>query len=601
MKRISVFIVALVLLFSGINKVSASGEEYIIFINSDNSSRLCRADGDNFIPDNTGYSPIPEYDFYRQCSNPVTDQSIIDSVYSLNEVNSQQVLTLKSGIHYTNIVTNVYGELKITSNNELVYINMIYGAWAKLENLNSESFTSTSNYVIDKENDTRLYTHFHLGELEIKNSTIKLTNGTNNSQDVIHTVITPGFDDFGNITIDNSTVISSTIKVQDNKKINIKNHSNVYVPYIICEDSTSTTSEISIDESYVELLSNTLIVYRDTNGTLDDTNDDVYFPASSYVTSRNKISITSSEVITNGTIGTINLIIKNSSIYGYKDGYTNHHLGEINSINLSIENSEVKLKGNVVAYNTLNMKNAWLECENGSNSTIGTMSVEFYAESPIYDYSTLSPLTAGTISLTNSNFRAVSNGIVPAVAIFAGITSDNENFIFKNDDNDILELEEVDSSVFFNIPDGHTINLNQRDFGTLPKVYTPLKGTDTSSIVQTGESETITLKIINGTWEDGTTEDKTIKVVKGTVINKDFIETISSIENGNLVFTKTGENEYTYEYSTNTQEEITPEEKEVVENPKTGVPSLIVLLLITIIAMTILLLNKNKLTIFKNA
>ena len=108
--------------------------------------------------------------------------------------------------------------------------------------------------------------------------------------------------------------------------------------------------------------------------------------------------------------------------------------------------------------------------------------------------------------------------------------------------------------------------------------------------VTTAHTKEVTLKIQNGTWEDGTTEDKIVTIIDGLKPDKNEFKSTSSIENGILTIKETGENEYTFIYS----------EKKEEANPKTGVRNFIVLLLISFIGVMLLNNYGDRLTLFKN-
>ena len=218
-----------------------------------------------------------------------------------------------------------------------------------------------------------------------------------------------------------------------------------------------------------------------------------------------------------------------------------------------------------------------------------------------FDYATATPLIVNKINLTNSNIRAISNSSVPAVAITTSITSDKESFIWRDDNNKILEFKKVNVSdyPFKAIPTGYDTSYNVFIIDD-DEVYTIVDGDDAVTVASTDESETITLKILNGTWKDGTKEDKVITVVKGTVITKDYVETLSINDDNVLVLTKTGNNEYTYQYVSQQRADEIEKEKNKTENPKTGVQSLILLLVCSMLGAIVLSINKDKFSLFRN-
>lgn len=181
-------------------------------------------------------------------------------------------------------------------------------------------------------------------------------------------------------------------------------------------------------------------------------------------------------------------------------------------------------------------------------------------------------------------------------------TTKNSIYSFEdNDNNKILEFKKVNVSdyPFKAIPAGYDTSYNAIIINS-DEVYTIVDGDDAVTVASTDESETITLKILNGTWKDGTKEDKVITVVKGTVITKDYIETLSINDDNVLVLTKTGNNEYTYQYVSQQRADEIEKEKNKAENPKTGVQSLILLLVCSLLGAIVLSINKDKFSLFRN-
>ena len=570
MKRISVFIVVFILSFIGINKVQAL-DEYTIEIAMDNSDKL--------------------YKMEANAKNEITDEATKNSIYSFENNDNNLTLTLKENVHYYAIQSNPYNKVKITSNDKQVYLNILYGTWCNLDHLKATTYTPVSTYKHDYMNIGEI-THFQFGDLEINDSNINLLyelepNSENQTiQNEIHTVESdPLYGDHGHIRIKNSTVrTTSALMVPEGKSITIDG-SNVYAYGLQVNSNDPTkTNLISIKNSYVETLSNETIVFMGS----------VYGPM---ITSMAKVTIDSSEVRTNGTIQAKTLEIKNSTV-GYKDGYEKFYFTAINGQEVTFQNADIRFKGNVVIDN-LDMENSYLQVETGANSMVLAKTKQTGGQG--FDYATATPLIVNIINLTNSNIRAISNSSVPAVAITTSITSDKESFIWRDDNNKILEFKKVNVSdyPFKAIPTGYDTSYNAIIIDS-DEVYTIVDGDDAVTVASTDESETITLKILNGTWKDGTNEDKVITVVKGTVITKDYVETLSINDDNVLVLTKTGNNEYTYQYVSQQKADEIEKEKNNTENPKTGVQSLILLLVCSMLGAIVLSINKDKFSLFRN-
>ena len=205
------------------------------------------------------------------------------------------------------------------------------------------------------------------------------------------------------------------------------------------------------------------------------------------------------------------------------------------------------------------------------------------------DYSTSSALVAKTVELNNSDLIAISHTDVPAIMIIDPLISNNENQIFVNGENAIESFEIVNYSDYGFLPTNGLNNITLTTIGvTDNEGYTALLNGEASYDVRTSEKVTVKLKIENGTWEDGSTEDIEVILIKGQIPNKDTIKSISLIEGGILTIKQTGENEYTFIYS-----------KENVENPKTGVESLTLLLISSLTLIVIIAYYKNNFSLFK--
>ena len=563
MKRIVFVVFVIIISFIGINNVFAF-EEYEIKLNSGNSV-LRRVDGDNYTE--------------------ITDTAIKNSIYSYVEdaENSTWILTLKEGIHYYNIESDRYGEVEFTSNDKLVYINNIKGNWIKFNHLNSEGYTSTSTHDLVYPGDG-IKNHVHVGHLDIYNSTFKFFAEGSIEEGQIHTE-PPENSEYGNLTISNSTVVTKgTIYAPKGKKVIIKDGSNVFARAIISGiiNDIDSNDELQIKNSYVE--------------TLGDEVSEVYnYVFSSLLMCANKIVVENSEIRTNGTITSNDLNITNSTV-GFKAGAKKFYLPTFAGLDITFKNVEAKVKGGLVG-TTIDFENTYLEVETGKSTEV------FEITGNKFDYSTSSAFIGDVVTLKNSNFRAKTDGTVPAVAIRTSITSDVDSFDFKDNDEEIVEFKKVnlDDYGFLTVPSGYTVNYNAIALAsfTNSEGYTAVKGTTALSETATTESKTITLKIINGTWEDGTTETITMKVPKDRTIDKNLITTIAKTEGDVVVVTETGTNEYTFEYMSKEKAEEIEKEKNKTENPKTGVEDFIGLLILSIMCVVLFIINKDKVSTFK--
>ena len=86
-------------------------------------------------------------------------------------------------------------------------------------------------------------------------------------------------------------------------------------------------------------------------------------------------------------------------------------------------------------------------------------------------------------------------------------------------------------------------------------------------------------------------------IPKGRTIDKDLIATIANNSGDVVVVTKTGTNEYTFEYMT--KEKADEIEKNKTQNPKTGVVDFIGLLILSVMCVVLFVVNKDKVSTFK--
>jgi hypothetical protein len=244
---------------------------------------------------------------------------------------------------------------------------------------------------------------------------------------------------------------------------------------------------------------------------------------------------------------------------------------------LVLNNSDVDISGSIT-FNTITLTNSNLSSQTGPNEDALSMLG--------FDGSTFSALIADSLELNNSNFKAVSLGDVPAVAIEDEITSNKENFILYNDSYQILDIKNVDlnDKGFFNNPNNYT-KVNAFLAGKT-QGYTGMLNEKASKVVISGESVEMTIKVVNGTWEDGTNEDKHITMILGVIPDKNFIKTYPTKLNQELKIERTGDNEYSYIYSD-------------IKNPKTGVASVTLLLLVSIISIVAIIYYKDEFSLFK--
>lgn len=188
-------------------------------------------------------------------------------------------------------------------------------------------------------------------------------------------------------------------------------------------------------------------------------------------------------------------------------------------VDVTIANSKIKSDENLsLQGGNLKVNDSTLNFKNFVSRTS-----EEYNASPI--------VVNGDISISNSKVSADSSsskGEVVAIA-YSGAIELDANSMFANEKGDEL-VKDIDIS---------DITYNNREFDSVDKKYTIGKknsngtiSTDDSDYVAIDKGYTITISIKGGTWEDGTTEDKTIKKLSGSVLNEADLPTGMKSNNG---------------------------------------------------------------------
>lgn len=189
-------------------------------------------------------------------------------------------------------------------------------------------------------------------------------------------------------------------------------------------------------------------------------------------------------------------------------------------VDVAIDNSKIKSDENLsLQGGNLKVNNSTLNLKNFISRTTAE-----YNASPI--------AVNGDISISNSKILAdssSSNGDVVAIA-YSGTISLDADSMFANEKGDEL-VKDIDIS---------DITYNYREFNSADKKYTIGKknsdgtiSTNDSDYVAIDKGYTITISIKDGTWEDGTTEDKTIKKIAGSILTEGDLPTGMKSNNGN--------------------------------------------------------------------
>ena len=528
-----------------------------------------------------------------------------DPAYTSAFTYSNDVLKLNEGYYFNYVY--VYNNVHVTSLNKKVYLNMLYGEGnMTINKLYSESYDTEDTFEWDFEwisqtEKRQLYTHFHaMGSFLIVNSNIKLTK-TNNGEPVQNIIHASNQND---LAISDSTIETDGIIYNNNGNIRIAD-SNVKA-YVISLFNVVSNYQ---DEPYIEI-ENSHIIFKDYN--LPDTvltSEDgivlqnsinanyLYIIYSTLENAKsivaNKASFTNLEAHIEGLISNSELELNNSKLQidkglSARDLILNdsnittkpNEFVFINGTNIKLDSSKIDIIG-LVFSDYINLNNSFLQVKS-EEARIGERTLNYY-----------SPLIVKNIKLNNSDFKAISNTEVPALILTGEIDTDKDNFVLVDANNNILELKEADLLEY-----GFIVNPNNSSIQTnavilsssnpaITQAYTGLYDNKASMYVSSSELMTYTLKIKNGKWADGTIEDKTVTLAKGDIPTKELFKSYGIPGYDVLTIKKTGDTEYTFIYS-------------VLENPKTGVKSLIILFFISIIGLFLIIKKDKKTSFFKN-
>ena len=487
-------------------------------------------------------------------------------IYSYDS--TSKVMTLKEGVRYIGVYFEETGGHTITSNNKKVYLNMMYGDVLTVENLNSESFVQSNDYVWDtyNENDdtTPMMTHIHSGDLSIKDSTVIIKDERYTYDGIIHTVYDSNNPTSTNITIENSTVKTTNVLLSDKANITIKDNSIVKSAGLGCLNPSTNLETLLIKDSTVETSFNDI---RSINNYM--TYGFVFDPV---------ITIEDSNITTNAFWRANAISLSSTNIF-VTDDLENFDLLGIQTGSLTLNNSSIDISGSIIS-NIINLTNSTLYSKTGPNQ----LAIEKLGN----DGSTMSALVTPSLTLVNSDFKATSNGDVPAVAI-GSLTTDKTNFVLYDKDYNFLDFEEVtlDDYGFYVNPNNYSYQYNQANISPLmTNAKTGLLNNKASKTVYSGEKIEMTIRVVNGTWEDGTTDAKTVTVISGFIPTKEMFKTKPLKNNQELIIERTGDNEYSYIYIDTV-------------NPKTGVGSITLVLVIAILSMLGLTYYKDDLSLFR--
>ena len=451
------------------------------------------------------------------------------TVYSWNQ--TTKTLTLKDGIHYT-CIESLINEITITSDNDDTFNNYLKGLKVNLRNLNSSNYSSAHTYEYATVYSEAVNANFTVEELGIIDSSIKLQSAGNSapfsiSENKIQTKLGTTPVGNGNITITDSIINTYGIIESDKAgSITINGGSIKAYGLLIPEDSASSNiviqNHVDVNLSQIEFV--------------DIPNMYIRGP---FITCPNKIEIKdNSKVKLNGIVQSNTLEISESNLMG--GDYNRYHSPQISVGTLSASYSDIEMYGPVIAA-TIQLDHSTLYAESDGDDTLKSKYGSDYAEA--------SAIITQTMDLIDSEFRAVSFGDVPALICITKPTTNKDNQVIINDNLDILEFKTVNYYNYGFTPTTTGYNSFILNGFSAMTGYTAMLGDSAQYEVTTAETVEVTLKIKNGTWEDGTTDEKKVTIIKGVTPDKDTFKSVPNIDGYVLSIKETGDNEYTFVYS----------------------------------------------------
>ena len=356
-----------------------------------------------------------------------------------------------------------------------------------------------------------------------------------------------------NVTLDN-TIVKVTndndVKIAHNSRLYLINGSNLECHSIVDNHST-LDSLLSIENSEVKTDS------IDIAGSVEISDSTITLSSDGRLSAGNNLSL--------DNINDLNI----KKLFGREISINscNFILSESLDSPEAVEVIDSNLQTHGIRVGSLTVEDSFLKTE--------TLSTE-------KGYSPL--LVTGVLDITNSRVIASSDGTVPAVLVRNNIVLNDSTF--KDENNNVLDVTDVVVSTDNFIPSGYSGNSGFVFAGNTVKTTT-LNG-NISNYSETAGYYEVTVKVVNGTWSNGSSEDYILKVLLGDKV-EDHLPTDMIANKG---FTKGKWNNVDGKYV------YTFVEKSII-NPKTGVASLTGLLVISIFLIVLLNKHKNDFSFFK--
>ena len=529
MKRISIFIFTIIILLFSINKVYAF-DEYNLQLTSGGTL----------------------YAFNAVSGSQLTT-SQRNAIVDYDQSNSK--ITLHEGVHYNLIYSQK--NMNITSNKKDTFVNIIHSTGnTTLNELYFEAYDTQDTEVHFTRSGNQVYvslsfeTDLTITDCKLKSHLLK------GSESYIEA--------YGLLTIDNSDITEQII-------------------YGFGSGSTITDSDLKI---FGLSSRNGLNVENTKLNSLDGFTDDSLLQ--SFVSSSSgNVTLTDCDFKFNGFISSGGTLTLNNTTIIKDDNYK-MTATQSKANNLILNNSTLKSFSRMIIKNDLEL--------NDSTYEIDAKEHPVYLENHNIDITATSALVVvNNFKSTNSSFKVKQVGSVPAFLIGGEFITDIDSLGFVDYDGNILDLElvNIEDYGFFNNPYNSAVYTNELALpSTFRDAYTLLLNGEATYSLEPKSIDTYTFRVINGTWDDDTTEPLIKRIVRGTTIDSNLIKTKANESNMELVITKTGEKEYTYEYKKKIEVNV--------DNPKTGVKDLFILVIISLIGLAYFFINKNKFTLFKN-
>jgi len=255
---------------------------------------------------------------------------------------------------------------------------------------------------------------------------------------------------------------------------------------------------------------------------------------------------------------------------------------------ISIDTTNINLSGVLSGGNT----GIWDSTVNTHGTRIiGSFDLfdTYYKTITLSSENTYSPfIVKGDVDIDNSRLIADSDGTVPAVIVTGNVTL-NEGSSFKDDNRKLLTVSDITVSNDNFLSSSSTYG-NAEYVSVGDTIKSTTLNNELTYYAETDGYYEVTVKVVNGSWEDGTVEDVTIKVLLGD--EPDAYLPTSMVANkgykkGSWKLDDDGKYVYTFV-------------KDAIVNPKTGVASLTGLLVVSIFLIILLNKYKNNISLFKN-